>query len=33
LVNNEPKILTLRQCLDYYIDHRKEVILRRQNSN
>ncbi len=29
LVNNEPKILTLRQCLDYYIDHRKEVILRR----
>ena len=29
LVNGEPKILTLRQCLDYYIDHRKEVILRR----
>ena len=29
LVNNEPKILTLRQCLDYYIDHRKNVILRR----
>ena len=29
LVNGEPKILTLRQCLDYYIDHRKSVILRR----
>jgi len=29
LVNGEPKILTLRQCIDCYIDHRKEVILRR----
>lgn len=29
LVNGEPKILTLRQALDCYIDHRKEVILRR----
>ena len=29
LVDGEPKILTLRQCLDCYIDHRKEVILRR----
>ena len=29
LVNGEPKILTLKQCLEYYIDHRKEVILRR----
>ena len=29
LVNGEPKILTLRQCLDVYIDHRKDVILRR----
>ena len=29
LVNGEPKILTLRQCLDYYIEHRKNVILRR----
>ena len=29
LVNGEPKILTLRQCLEYYIDHRKAVILRR----
>ena len=29
LVNGEPKILTLRQCLDCYIDHRKEVVLRR----
>ena len=29
LVNGEPKILTLRQCLDCYINHRKEVIVRR----
>jgi len=29
LVNGEPKILTLRQCLNHYIDHRKVVILRR----
>ncbi len=29
LVDGEPKILTLRQCLDYYIEHRKHVILRR----
>ena len=29
LVNGEPKILTLRQCLDHYIEHRKTVILRR----
>ena len=29
LVNGEPKILTLRQCIDCYIEHRKEVILRR----
>ena len=29
LVNGEPKVLTLRQCLDCYIDHRKDVILRR----
>ena len=29
LVNGEPKILTLRQCIDCYIDHRKDVILRR----
>ena len=29
LVDGEPKILTLRQCLEYYIDHRKTVILRR----
>ena len=29
LVNGEPKILTLRQCLNYYIEHRKDVILRR----
>ena len=29
LVHGEPKVLTLRQTLDYYIEHRKEVILRR----
>lgn len=29
LVNGEPKILTLRQCIDHYLEHRKEVILRR----
>ena len=29
LVNGEPKVLTLRQCLDYYLEHRKEVTLRR----
>ncbi|MCI9017038.1 MAG: DNA gyrase subunit A [Clostridia bacterium] len=29
LVNGEPKILTLRQCIDHYLEHRKEVVLRR----
>ena len=29
LVNGEPKVLTLRQCLDYYLEHRKEVTLRK----
>lgn len=29
LVNGEPKILTLRECLEYYIDHRKQIVLRR----
>ena len=29
LVNGEPKILTLRQCLDVFINHRKDVIVRR----
>mgnify|MGYP004517388863 FL=1 len=29
LVNGEPKILTLRQCLDCYLEHRKEIVLRR----
>ncbi len=29
LVKGEPKILTLRQCLDLYLEHRKDVILRR----
>ena len=29
LVDGEPKILTLRECLDCFIKHRKDVILRR----
>ena len=29
LVNGVPKILTLRDCLEYYIEHRQEVIIRR----
>lgn len=29
LVNGEPKVLKLRECLDEYIKHRKEVVLRR----
>ena len=29
LVNNEPKILTLREMLEHYIDHRKNIIVRR----
>ena len=29
LVDGEPKILTLRECLDVYIEHRKSVVLRR----
>ena len=29
LVNGVPKILTLRQCLDHYIEHREQVIIRR----
>ncbi len=29
LINNEPKILSLPQILDYYIEHQKSVIFRR----
>lgn len=29
LVDNEPKILNLRQVIDYYIAHQKDVIIRR----
>lgn len=29
LLNGEPKILTLRQCLEHFIEHRKEVIINR----
>lgn len=29
LVDGVPRILTLKQCLEYYIEHRKEVVLRR----
>ena len=29
LVDGVPRILTLKQCLEYYIEHRKSVVLRR----
>lgn len=29
LVNKEPKVLNLKQCITYYIAHRKEIIIRR----
>ena len=29
LVDGEPKILTLRECLDHYIEHRRKRLLRR----
>ncbi len=29
LVNNEPRILNLKQVLKYYLDHQKEIIVRR----
>ncbi len=29
LVNGEPKVLTLRNTLDYYLEHQKEIITRR----
>ncbi len=29
LVNNEPKVLNLKQLIDYFIDHRLSIILRR----
>ncbi|MCI8546961.1 MAG: DNA gyrase subunit A [Clostridia bacterium] len=29
LVNGEPQVLTLKDCLVHYIDHRKSVVLRR----
>ena len=29
LVDGKPEILTLRECLDHYIEHRKNVVLRR----
>jgi len=29
LVNNQPRLLNLRQLIDLYIDHRKEIIIRR----
>ncbi|GMQ58613.1 DNA gyrase subunit A [Vallitalea sediminicola] len=31
LVNNEPKILNLKQMLVYYLEHQKEVVTRRTN--
>ena len=29
LVDGEPRVLTLKQCMECYIEHRKEVVLRR----
>ena len=29
LVDGEPRVLTLKQCMECYIDHRKDVVLRR----
>jgi DNA gyrase subunit A len=29
LVNNEPKVLDLKQLMEYYIEHRKEIVTRR----
>ena len=29
LVNNEPKVLSLLQMLEYYLDHQKDVVTRR----
>ena len=29
LVNNEPKILNLKELLEYYLEHQKDVITRR----
>ncbi|MCB0327185.1 MAG: DNA gyrase subunit A [Bdellovibrionales bacterium] len=29
LVNNRPKVLSLRECLDLFIEHRREVVTRR----
>jgi DNA gyrase subunit A len=29
LVNNQPRVLNLRQLLDLYIDHRKDIVVRR----
>ncbi|WP_311481831.1 DNA gyrase subunit A [uncultured Anaerococcus sp.] len=31
LVNGEPKILNLKELIEYYIDHQKEVVTRRTN--
>ncbi|MBQ0101837.1 MAG: DNA gyrase subunit A, partial [Firmicutes bacterium] len=33
IVNGEPKVLSLPQVLDYYIDHQKEVVTRRTEYN
>ncbi|MDX8045474.1 DNA gyrase subunit A [Gracilibacillus sp. S3-1-1] len=29
LVDGQPKVLTLKQCLEYYLEHQKEIIIRR----
>jgi DNA gyrase subunit A len=33
LVDGEPRVLNLVQVIGYYIDHQKDVIIRRTNSN
>src|SRR4030095_10413887 len=29
IVNGQPKILTLKECLKHFVEHRKEVVIRR----
>ena len=33
IVNNQPKILTLKEILEYFVFHRKEIIIRRTQYN
>ena len=29
LVNNQPRVLNLKESLHYFVEHRKEVVIRR----